>query len=82
LANAPLVDSRVCTYEVTPDEHLLLDRHPRHENVVLLGGGSGHAYKLAPMLGTCVADLVTGARTETEPRFRIAPRQPRGWRQP
>jgi glycine/D-amino acid oxidase-like deaminating enzyme len=82
LSDAPLVDSRVCTYEITPDEHLLLDRHPRHENVVLLGGGSGHAYKLAPMLGACVADLVTGVRSETEPRFRLANRQPRGWREP
>lgn len=82
LAEAPLVDSRVCTYEVTPDEHLLVDRHPRHENMVLLGGGSGHAYKLAPMLGAHVADLVTGVQSETEPRFRLAHRQPRGWREP
>lgn len=82
LADAPLVDSRVCTYEVTPDEHLVVDRHPRHENVVLVGGGSGHAYKLAPVLGAYVADLVTGARTETEPRFRIGRRKARGWREP
>ncbi|HET7291123.1 MAG TPA: FAD-dependent oxidoreductase [Vicinamibacteria bacterium] len=82
LAEAPLVDSRVCTYEVTPDEHLVVDRHPRHENVVLVGGGSGHAYKLAPVLGAYVADLVTGARSETEPRFRIGRREPRAWREP
>ncbi len=82
VAGAPLVDSRVCTYEITPDEHLLVDRHPRHENVVLLGGGSGHAYKLAPMLGAYVADLVTGAEAETESRFRLVRREPRGWREP
>jgi glycine/D-amino acid oxidase-like deaminating enzyme len=82
LADAPLVDSRVCTYELTPDEHLLIDRHPRHENVVILGGGSGHAYKLAPVLGGYVADMATGARAETEPRFRLGPRTARGWREP
>lgn len=82
LATAPLVDSRVCTYEVTPDEHLIVDRHPRHENVLLVGGGSGHAFKLAPVLGGFVADLVTGARAETEPRFRLEQRLPRGWRAP
>jgi len=82
LADAPLVDSRVCTYELTPDEHLLVDRHPRHENVVLLGGGSGHGYKLAPVLGGYVADMATGVRRDTEPRFRLGPRSPRGWREP
>jgi sarcosine oxidase len=82
LADAPLVDSRVCTYELTPDEHLLVDRHPRHENVILLGGGSGHAYKLAPVLAGYVADMATGARRDTEPRFRLGPRTARGWREP
>ncbi len=82
VADAPLVDSRVCTYELTPDEHLLVDRHPRHENVILLGGGSGHAYKLAPVLGGYVADMATGARKDTEPRFRLGPRTARGWREP
>lgn len=82
LAEAPLVESRVCTYEITPDEHLLVDRHPRHQNVVLLGGGSGHGYKLAPVLGGYVADMATGARLETEPRFRLGPRARRAWREP
>jgi monomeric sarcosine oxidase len=82
LADAPLVDSRVCTYELTPDEHLLVDRHPRHSNVILLGGGSGHAFKLAPVLGGYVADLATGARAATEPRFQIGERSARGWREP
>lgn len=82
LAQAPLLEARVCTYEITPDEHLLVDRHPRHENVILLGGGSGHGYKLAPVLGGYVADMATGARLETEPRFRLGPRAGRAWREP
>jgi glycine/D-amino acid oxidase-like deaminating enzyme len=81
LARAPLLEARVCTYELTPDEHLLLDRHPQLANLWLLGGGSGHAFKLGPVLGEQVAALVAGERPESEERFRISPRAPRAWRQ-
>ncbi len=81
LADAPLVDSRVCQYELTADEHLVLDRHPDLDNVVLAGGGSGHAFKLGPAIGTFVADLVTGVRADTEDRFRAAARAARPWRE-
>lgn len=71
LAGAPLVESRVCQYENSPDGHLVLDRHPRAANVWIAGGGSGHGYKLAPAVGEHVARLVLG---EAEPlaRFSIA----------
>ena len=42
LAEAPLVEARVCQYENSPDGDLILDRHPEAENVWLAGGGSGH----------------------------------------
>lgn len=60
LAGAPLVDSRVCQYENTPDGHLLLDRHPHAKNVWLAGGGSGHGFKLAPVAGDHLARWVLG----------------------
>lgn len=82
LAKAPLVDSRVCTYELTPDEHLLLDRHPAWENAFFAGGGSGHAFKLGPVIGDVMADLVMGIARETHERFRLGPRAARGWREP
>jgi glycine/D-amino acid oxidase-like deaminating enzyme len=81
LKSAPLVDSRVCTYEPTPDEHLLLDRHPGLDNVFFAGGGSGHAFKLGPVIGGVLADLVTGVERETHARFRLGAREARGWRQ-
>lgn len=81
LADAPLVESRVCTYELTADEHLVIDRHPGLDNVLLAGGGSGHAFKLGPEIGTFVADLVSGARADTEPRFKAATRAARPWRE-
>jgi sarcosine oxidase len=81
LADAPLVDSRVCTYETTPDEHLALGRHPGFENVWVAGGGSGHGYKLAPVIGEMMADLITGVRRDLDPRFRLSPRAQRAWRE-
>ncbi len=71
LADAPLLESRVCQYENSPDEHFLLDRHPAAQNVWLLGGGSGHGFKHGPALGEmaarCVLDL-----SAIEPFFSLA----------
>lgn len=60
MAGAPLLESRVCQYESTPDGQLLVDRHPEAGNVWLVGGGSGHGFKLGPALGEYAADLVLG----------------------
>jgi sarcosine oxidase len=60
LANAPLVETRVCQYEASTDGHFLADRHPSLENVWLVGGGSGHGFKMGPALGEHVAGLVQG----------------------
>ncbi len=58
LADAPLVDSRVCQYEQTPDSHLILDRHPLWDNVWIAGGGSGHGFKLAPAVARCLVAAI------------------------
>jgi glycine/D-amino acid oxidase-like deaminating enzyme len=58
LANAPLLASEVCQYENSPDGHLILDRHPSAKNVWLVGGGSGHGFKLSPALGELVAQAI------------------------
>jgi glycine/D-amino acid oxidase-like deaminating enzyme len=62
LAKAPLLESRVCQYENSPDGHLIIDRHPHAKNAWLVGGGSGHGFKLAPAIGEMTAKAVmTGA---------------------
>jgi glycine/D-amino acid oxidase-like deaminating enzyme len=58
MKNAPLIESRVCQYEQTPDDNFIVDRHPAAENVWLVGGGSGHGFKHGPALGELVAKLV------------------------
>lgn len=71
LKDAPVVETRVCQYENTPDDHFIIDRHPKHENVWLIGGGSGHGFKHGPALGEMVARLVS-EHTDAEPVFRLA----------
>jgi len=58
MKDAPLLETRVCQYENTPDNHFLVDRHPDNESLWLLGGGSGHGFKHGPALGEVVADLI------------------------
>jgi glycine/D-amino acid oxidase-like deaminating enzyme len=60
MKNAPLIETRVCQYEQTPDSNFIVDRHPRMNNVWLLGGGSGHGFKHGPALGEMMAELVLG----------------------
>jgi len=68
LKEAPLVESRVCQYENSPDHHFLVDRHPNANNIWIVGGGSGHGFKHGPALGELAADIVLG-RKPLEPLF-------------
>jgi monomeric sarcosine oxidase len=71
LRGAPIVGSEVCQYENSSNGDFLVDRHPRHSNVWLVGGGSGHGFKHGPALGAYVADRITRGGT-TDPRFSLA----------
>ena len=62
LAEAPLVESRVCQYENSTDQNFILDRHPEAENVWIVGGGSGHGFKHGPAIGEMVRDAVLGVK--------------------
>jgi len=70
MKGAPLVETRVCQYENTADNHLMIDRHPAAGNVWLVGGGSGHGFKHGPVVGEIVAELVM-ERKDAEPMFRL-----------
>lgn len=58
LRGAPLIETRVCQYEQTPDSNFIVDRHPKNANVWLVGGGSGHGFKHGPALGEMMAGLI------------------------
>jgi len=56
----------VCFYTNTPDEHFILDRHPRHDRVYLVSACSGHGFKFAPAIGELVADEIGGRAPFTD----------------
>jgi len=57
LRNGPVLDSRVCLYENSPDGHFVIDR--LSDEVVYAAGFSGHGFKFASVVGEILADLVT-----------------------
>jgi glycine/D-amino acid oxidase-like deaminating enzyme len=76
LKDAPLLESRVCQYENSPDEHFIVDRHPAAASVWLVGGGSGHGFKHGPSLGELVAGNVLGKKP-LEPFFSLSRFRPK-----
>jgi monomeric sarcosine oxidase len=74
LANAPVIETRVCQYENTSNGDFLIDRHPELDNVWLVGGGSGHGFKHGPAVGRYVAERIAGTGAE-EPRFSLKSKQ-------
>jgi monomeric sarcosine oxidase len=74
LANAPVMETRVCQYENTSNGDFLIDRHPAFENVWIVGGGSGHGFKHGPVVGEYVARMIAGEQVG-EPRFSLESKQ-------
>lgn len=54
-----LLKGAACTYSLTPDEHFVVSAHPRHPEVVVACGFSGHGFKFVPVIGEILADLAT-----------------------
>lgn len=71
LRHAALTESRVCQYENTSNGDFIIDRHPDLDDVLIVGGGSGHGFKHGPAVGAYVRGLLAGD-TGPEPRFALA----------
>jgi sarcosine oxidase len=71
LKGAQLTGAEVCQYENSSNGDFLIDFHPRLENVLLVGGGSGHGFKHGPEVGRLAALLLEGS-VKAEPRFSLA----------
>ena len=70
LVGAPIVATRLCPYSDTQDEDFWIAAHPERRELVVAAGGSGHAFKFAPVLGEWIADAVEGRTNEVSERFR------------
>jgi glycine/D-amino acid oxidase-like deaminating enzyme len=73
LAGTPVRSAPSCHYSLTADGNFLFARHPEHERVWLLGGGSGHGYKHGPAMADHAARALAG-EAEPEPRFALGER--------
>ncbi len=80
LADQPVAEGRVCQYELTADQHFIIDRHPSLDGAWVVGGGSGHGFKHAPVIGEYVASLVMADEqavanlAPSDDRFALRPR--------
>jgi len=61
--NGDLLSATTCMYTNTPDGHFIIDRDPRHPNVILASPCSGHGFKFASVIGEVLADLACDGRT-------------------
>jgi glycine/D-amino acid oxidase-like deaminating enzyme len=71
MADAPYAGTEVCQYEATPDSDFIIDRHPDLPDVWIVGGGSGHGFKMGPVVGPMVADAILEDRSPN-PLFSLA----------
>lgn len=61
-----------CLYTVTPDSHFVIDRHPRHPQIILASPCSGHGFKHSAAIGEALAQLaLRGATTLDISAFRL-----------
>lgn len=70
LAQAPMVYTRRCLYTDALDGHFWIDEHPEIKGLAVSSGGSGHAMKMAPLIGEITADMVEGKKHRFGERFR------------
>jgi glycine/D-amino acid oxidase-like deaminating enzyme len=71
LRGAPLATAEVCQYENSGNGDLLIDRHPRWSNLLLVGAGSGHGFKHGPEVGRIAAELALDGKAP-DTRFSLA----------
>jgi sarcosine oxidase len=62
-ASGPTIALKTCLFELSPDEHFLIDRHPEAGRAVVAAGFSGHGFKFCSVVGEILADVVVEGAT-------------------
>ena len=71
---APLRESRICLYTITPDEHFIVDAHPAYPHVVIGAGFSGHGFKFSTIIGKMLTDIaLDGGTPHQDPALQNQP---------
>jgi sarcosine oxidase len=63
-AAGPTVALKTCMFTNSPDEHFIIDLHPRYPQVSVAAGFSGHGYKFCSVVGEILADLTEHGSTQ------------------
>ncbi len=63
LRDAPLARIDSCVYDVSPDEHFILDCLPDDPRIVIATGLSGHGFKFGLLLGELLSSLLCETRS-------------------
>jgi sarcosine oxidase len=66
---ATCVKAVTCLYTVTKDFGFVIDRHPKHDRIIIASPCSGHGFKHSAALGEAISDLGVGAPS----RFDLGP---------
>ncbi|MEM7674741.1 MAG: FAD-dependent oxidoreductase [Myxococcota bacterium] len=61
----PRLETWCSPYTMSPDANFIVDRVPGEPRISFFTGGSGQAFKFAPLIGQYLADLADGTRTAT-----------------
>ncbi len=70
LADAPVAATRICLYCDTPEGDFRIAALAHAPRVTVAAGGSGHAFKFAPLVGAWIADALEGQANPALERFR------------
>lgn len=70
LANDPIVYTRRCCYTDTLDGHFWIDRHPEIKGLTIGSGGSGHGFKMGPVIGEMIAAVAEGKPHHWSSRYK------------
>lgn len=56
-ADNSILRHSTCLFTNTPDGHFIIDRHPRHPQVLLCSACSGHGFKMSSIIGQALAEM-------------------------
>ncbi|MEP6936721.1 MAG: FAD-dependent oxidoreductase [Chthoniobacterales bacterium] len=73
LADATIVDTRICFYCDTHDGNFWIAPDPERPGLIVAAGDNGHGFKFAPVLGELIADAVEGRVNPLSQKFRWRP---------
>jgi sarcosine oxidase len=59
----PTLALKTCLFELSPDEHFLIDGHPDAPAAIVGAGFSGHGFKFCSVVGEILADLALDGDT-------------------